>query len=759
MRAILDGLRRGFSGSEGLPSSGWTLALLFGLLTFPYWSQLEIYVVRDTLATHRPLKAFGAMSLKQGEIPVLNPTWAQGQPFAGNPNALPFYPSNLFYLVFSFETAFHLHLLLHTLLAFWGLERLLLQLGAAPSGSRLGAVTYAGCGYFLSAWSFYNLIAVVAWAPWVLWGLARGGRRGILLGGLACGWMLLGGEPVTAVLMIPLFVLVATASRGWRKGMVRAAVVGSLGLLVALPQLVATWAVLEESMRAGGSDPRLSQLQALHPARILELFLPFPFGVPTKFGLEGMWSKRVTPEVPYIFTLYSGVLAPVALLAIRGRALRWVTVAVAGLGAAILAGVFPGLLEHWTGGMFRYPQKFLVWYSVGISMALGLGFQELLHRHHARSLLFRLGLGLGLLALASWVGRSALASGLEALLGSGGPGKLAFQLPRWSFGLALGAVLLGIASWALTPRRQELLVLVQAASLLQLAPLLAGDAARWYEETPPLARKLGERRSVFVASWMVAPWEPRRVYRQELAHAAGLARLTYLDLEPWSGVKLGLRYPLAPDLEGIYSRRWYGLGEAIRLLDWSGRVPWFRRLGVEAVVRSLGEPVEGLTSLAVEEHFGVPTELLAVENPLPKARWPERLIVSTDLESSVRAVASRALGEETVFVPRPLPHQAGGKVKLLEERSDRLVFAVESGGGLVVLQRAFWSFYRARREGEAGELETIPADFALLGVIVPPGRHRVEVIAEVGGLRSAAWAACLVAVSLAVGGIVRERRG
>src|SRR5687768_18318832 len=42
--------------------------------------------------------------------------------------------------------------------------------------------------------------SVLAWWPLVLLGAALGGRRGVALGGAACGLAFLGGEPVTAAL-------------------------------------------------------------------------------------------------------------------------------------------------------------------------------------------------------------------------------------------------------------------------------------------------------------------------------------------------------------------------------------------------------------------------------------------------------------------------------------------------------------------------------------------------------------------------------
>lgn len=734
------------------------LAVAFALLVLPLVAGWEMLVLRDNLVTHRPLKAFGAEWLRQGSIPAFNPTWAAGQPFAGNPNALPFYPGNALYWLLPFETAFHLHFVLHALLGFFGAFCLIRTLGASVAAAQLGAATFVGQGYFLSSWSFYNLLTVAAWVPWVLLGLARGGVRGLALGGLACGCMLLGGEPITAALVVPVMLVAATVRCSPLEGVARVGAVGMFGLLLALPQLAATLPVLPEIVRTTrGIDPRLVGVQDLHPARLLELFLPLPFGFPTEFGPLGTWASRVTPLQPYIFTIYAGIVALVCAAFAWQPARRWLAVAVGGLLAALCLGRVPELLQLASGGMFRYPQKFLVWYAIGIAVSAGFGLDALLaSRWGARAFLWLAGL-LGGASAALHFGRERAAELLAAAWAPGGAAVAGLHLRFWTGWLLLASVLAWFAGWAAKRQRGAYLVLVQTAAILQLLPALGKDAREAYFEPPPFREALGERRRLFVAPWMVFPWEERRTYPQGALNASGLARLTYRDLEPWAGIPLGLSYPLAPDLEGVYSARWFDLLEAVRVLDWEGRVPWFRRLGVEAVVRSPGRPVPGLEHLAREERFGVPTDLEGVIGVLPEARWPDELLVASSLPSSVRAVGWGALDAGQVFVPAPVPHSRQGRAELLLAAPDRLEIEVDSGGGVVVLQRAYWSLYRATIVESSRVLETMPVDFALLGIRVPPGRHRVVVEARIPGLTWAAGVSILLALGLGYCGFLRGK--
>ena len=88
---------------------------------------------RDVFTTHLPVKAFGAAELRAGRIPAFNPGWGLGQPFRGNPNALPFYPGNVLYLILPFWSAFNLHYALHWLLAALTMAALARALGQGPA--------------------------------------------------------------------------------------------------------------------------------------------------------------------------------------------------------------------------------------------------------------------------------------------------------------------------------------------------------------------------------------------------------------------------------------------------------------------------------------------------------------------------------------------------------------------------------------------------------------------------------------------------
>src|SRR5205807_1521912 len=83
-----------------------------------------------------------------------NPFDGGGQPLAGNPNTLTFYPDNFLYLILPAHVAFILHFLIHLILG-WVAMRALAR-------SSFAAWMWVLSGMAVSAMSFYSLITAIA---------------------------------------------------------------------------------------------------------------------------------------------------------------------------------------------------------------------------------------------------------------------------------------------------------------------------------------------------------------------------------------------------------------------------------------------------------------------------------------------------------------------------------------------------------------------------------------------------------------------
>ncbi|HSM51783.1 MAG TPA: hypothetical protein VLA75_10300 [Thermoanaerobaculia bacterium] len=701
------------------------LCLLWLALALPALLGARTLFQRDVFVTHLPLKAIGAAALAAGEIPAVAPAWALGQPFRGDPNALPFYPGNLLYLLLPFWSAFNLHYLLHWLLALFGMRRLAGELGQSPMASLLAGLTYAGSGYLLSLLTFYNLLTVAAWWPWAMAGLARGGRRGLAGAALAIGLAALGGEPVTLLLALLPLALVAVERHGPRRGLAYFAAAGAAGALVALPQIVATARVLGFTTRGLLGVP-LEQVGrfALHPARLLELLLPLPFGWPLRYDAFGLWSRELFPTEPYVLSLHLGLVAVVLGSRALASRWRWGLLALAGAGAAWLGGVAPGALAALSGGLFRYPEKFLLWLALAVPLLAGWGLDRPPAGAMARRGLLlgaAASAALGLLGLA---GHRSLTARVRGMLDPHPPAAAAeTQALLLALALLAAALLLAGLAWASRPERRGALVLLQLAGLLQLAPLWATLPVR---EVGGPSAWLGEIPAGAAVAMLHLPDSPEARPDPSLRSSADLARARAAALDPAPGALHGLSYPLAPDLAGMQSPRSAILAVALQRLDWPQRVNWLRLLGADALVESWKDEAVPLPEIASRRDHGVVRRLRTVEHPAPPVWRPRQVIPLDEPRAVAAAVGDLADPTETAFTPVAVEHGPEGSVRLLDLSSDEIRIASAGDGGLVVLRRAYLPLYRATTK-ENDRLPTLPVDIALLGVVVPPGDQEVTV--------------------------------
>src|SRR5207237_9156217 len=220
-------------------------------------STFGFFFYRDNFATHSPIKVISQQLWRAGEVPYWNFFDGGGQPLAGNPNTLSFYPDNVLYLFLPAHVAFNLHFLIHLALG-WLAMRALTKSNAA-------AWMYALSGVAISATAFYNMVTAVALIPFAL--LAAERRSPVKLG-LAFGLLALAGEPVTvfgaaiavAILLVP-------------RVPPRLLLAIPIAVVIALPQLIAYSEIAGEVERAHGYSARTVLNASLSPMRVTELFV------------------------------------------------------------------------------------------------------------------------------------------------------------------------------------------------------------------------------------------------------------------------------------------------------------------------------------------------------------------------------------------------------------------------------------------------------------------------------------------------------
>jgi hypothetical protein len=305
------------------------------------------FFFRDNFSIQYGMKVVSARVFRAGAIPYWNFHDDGGQPLAGNPNALTFYPDNVLYVFLPAHVAFNLHFLLHAIAAFPAMRMLLKARGCSGTAAAFGAALYALSGMAVSSTAFYNLVVYVPLIPLALASVERNSAR---LLAVSLGLMLLATEPIMFLSVLIAVAIAAPGHMGWRP------LVGALILAGAIgsPQVLAYSEIAAEVERAIGFSSQTTLNASLHPLRLLEFFF---------WPVTGFLTEPSTIPAGHAQRLYSTFfLGVIALVALFQRS-RYVLIAAVMLFFAlgrfnplVAAGVeaFPRMR------IARYPEKFAV---------------------------------------------------------------------------------------------------------------------------------------------------------------------------------------------------------------------------------------------------------------------------------------------------------------------------------------------------------------------------------------------------------------
>ena len=247
------------------------------------------------------------------------------------------------------------------------------------------------------------------------------------------------------------------------------------------------------------------------------------------------------------------------------------------------------------------------------------------------------------------------------------------------------------------------------------------------------------------------PWQP-----QKLAESADDPRWEVIrnarELGPTPGVLDGRSYPAAPDAGGLHHQFYDLLLRLVARGSLTEKLAWSAEMGVQTLVTS--EPVAaiGVELLGVDETSGLAAFVYRLVDPAPEAWWPQTTLVASSPYAAYKLVAAQPNPATVAVLPLKKAHVPGATVDLVESTPDRLVVDVSGGGGVLVVRRAFLPLWRAWASGK--RLEVLPANLALLGIVVPPGRQQVV-------LDISSWpetAAGAVGLTVAIGLLLAWRR-
>lgn len=178
----------------------------------------------DGYTQNLPLRVLAARALRSGDLPLWNPFSFSGFPLLAEAQVATLYPPNLLFVLLPAALANNLLVVASFSVAALGAFLFARHLVGDLVGAIVAGLAFGLCGFFFGHVGHQNMIASVAWLPWVLLAYERLRDRPtplrLAVAGLALAASLLAGHPqmfflVILILGVYAFVL-ATQQRGVR---------------------------------------------------------------------------------------------------------------------------------------------------------------------------------------------------------------------------------------------------------------------------------------------------------------------------------------------------------------------------------------------------------------------------------------------------------------------------------------------------------------------------------------------------------------
>ncbi len=734
---------------------------------------------RDLIAYNLPMESVIHDAYARGRLPVWSADVSGGRPLMPNPNAGALYPVRALLSPLPFPLSAKVFPVLHWILSGLGVLALALACGRSRAAAWVGAVTYVFSGVGVSEVFFPHIHPGMTLLPWILWALARPAEapwRRILP--LAClfGLDFLAGDVFTGSLAIAgaaLWIALepAEAPRGRELAALGAGV--GLGVLAAAPQIVATALWIPYTNRAVlGIKLSESIYFSIHPMRLLELVVPYPYGAASDMTLHSLWGWPLFHgrSIGIFNTLYCGAFAAVAVFVAwraRDRGARFSRVL---LGISLVVSVLPSLVPiGWALGVssplpLRNPEKLAVAIVLALSLLSGIAVDVLRARRRLPRWTLAVAVVLTLAAVLAHVapgtaGRLAVrAIGADAAVGAP---RASDSLPLSLFEAAAlwTATVVAISGLTGATRRG----LAAALVVLTAVPIEANRRiARSFREEAVLGKTAFAR--------YVSRRDPEGAYRtlgealfrpiSALSLAAEDSTLLYSDFSRRSWTQ----HTPALWKRGTVINEDFDVGDLSRiesLRKVAGMATGFRDSG--ALFGSLAlkfgiryadqEPIAGYRRVggdafqSWDEHA----------RPFPDVRLLESWREVAGALSALQTLPRLGEGEAVLESGRALAGAARpGTVRVLEKTPERLALELEAPDPtwLFVL-RAYWPFRSILLDGRP--VEAVPAQLAFSAVAVPAGAHRLEWRERVPGLAVSGFGPALFAAAAVV--LALSRRG
>ena len=262
---------------------------LAAMLVFIILQHAQVLICgQEQFFVYHPLQELWLGQFFEGGLPWISNAVGGGLPLWSDPNLAIFYPGNIVFLIFSFNTAWNISLIFHFFWGGAGIYWLCRKFSSRTIDALIAVSVFMFSTPFLAAMNSNEFLTTASWLPWIAgltyFGLQRSARRTVIAA-LALSFQILGGFTYIQLLTL-LLVFIVTCVLYIRSQRIE--------ILTRFLLLISTTIVLTA----------IQMLPAL-------LWLPTS-------SLASFWSRTELSQIPY-----PGILAGIlVLLALRNR-LMW----------------------------------------------------------------------------------------------------------------------------------------------------------------------------------------------------------------------------------------------------------------------------------------------------------------------------------------------------------------------------------------------------------------------------------------------------
>jgi hypothetical protein len=688
-----------------------------------------------------PFGEFMVASLREGQLPLWNPTVFLGFPQYAEPQLSTFYfplwlqawlPSTTFY---PWQYALHFA---WTAVGGYVLVRRLgtpTELGRRRAGALLAGftLTFALTMTVRPFVGHLPHVMTLSWVPWCLvaahWAVEKKTWTAAILAGLPLGMAFLVGYIPYLILLIPTVTLFMLwlAWQTWREGDGRGAlfitgqlaVIGLVAALLAGVQLLPSLEFAQYSNRTSGRYD-YSDNESIHFSFLLTAFMPDLYGALQ--GPVGLWARQLSIDFYSEWALYVGILSLIlfilAWLILPRRHRFWILIALLGLLMALgdKAG-FNRILYDYVPGMnaFRFVSRPIYFLTLGVAVAAGLAFDHWFdlsperYRQLAgwlKKLLWAV-IALSLALLAIGLAYHLLLDQSE-LVGSSQPVTLGF-LRQVARALLLVSASLALLIWGYG--RPRWLVLTLALVILTLDLWGQGQKFLTYVDGQPYPEW------ATVDELLPGGRDDYRVLTKVLEENAGY----FFGLDSIFGYD-GFTLESSETLNDLSVSD----ARVVRLLSgrylihgpgWESPVvaPGWELMAQPGEMTIFERADSGPRAFMVHEVIGV----LDQADALHQMSRP-------DLDFTQTAVVQALPNTQCAIAPADGPTELSfaDNVQITEHLGDRVIIQVQAqSDGWLVLNELFYPGWQATVDGQPVTIQ--PSNYALRGVCLPAGDHEV----------------------------------